>query len=106
MVHFSPVVESQPTGRPAEPQSAADNLYALSKPHPDLREKGWLELDIEKILAQLREELDLVEKAIARIESMGRGGKRSRARPLAAVAKKNRNETLMASSRRLCGLER
>jgi hypothetical protein len=63
-------------------------------------------LDIEKILVQLREELELVEKAIARIENLGRGGKRARSRGLSSVTKSDHNETPKASSRELGGLDR
>lgn len=65
-----------------------------------------LEVDISKILAQLHEELDLVEKAIARIGKMGRGAKRARSRKLGIAAKADGNETRKASSEKLRGPER
>jgi hypothetical protein len=55
-------------------------------------------MDVEKILAQLRGELDLIEKAIASMEDLARKGKRGRGRPLGLVSKGNQNEATKASS--------
>jgi hypothetical protein len=55
-------------------------------------------MDIEKILAQLRGELNLIEKAIASLEDLGRKEKRGRGRPPGLVSKSNQNETMKAPS--------
>ena len=55
-------------------------------------------MDVEKILAQLRGEHDLIEKAIAKIENLTRKGKRGRGRPLSLVAKSKQNETTTPAS--------
>ena len=58
-------------------------------------------MDVGKFLAHLRMELDLIERAIASIENLGRKEKRGRGRPLGLVSKSNQNETMKASSERL-----
>jgi hypothetical protein len=58
-------------------------------------------MDVGKFLAQLRGELDLIERAIASMEGLGRKGKRGRGRPVGLVSKSNRNETMKASSEQL-----
>jgi hypothetical protein len=55
-------------------------------------------MDVGKFLAQLRVELDLIERAIANMEDRGRKGKRDQGRPLGLVSKCNQNETMKASS--------
>jgi hypothetical protein len=55
-------------------------------------------MDVGKFLAQLRGELDLIERAIASMEDLGLKGKRGRGRPLGLVSKSNQNETMKASS--------
>ncbi len=55
-------------------------------------------MDVGTFLAQLRGELDLIERAITSMEDLGRKGKRGRGRPLGLVSKSNRNETMKASS--------
>jgi hypothetical protein len=55
-------------------------------------------MDVGKFLAHLRVELDLIERAIANMEDLGRKGKRGRGRPLGLVSKSNQNETMKASS--------
>jgi hypothetical protein len=54
-------------------------------------------MDVQKIVAQLRGELDLIERAIASMENLARKGKRGRGRPLGLVSKSNQNE-MKASS--------
>jgi hypothetical protein len=41
-------------------------------------------MDVEKILAELRTELELIDKAIVRLQSLGRKDMRGRRRPEAA----------------------
>lgn len=55
-------------------------------------------MDVGKFLAQLRVERDLIERAIAKMEDLGRKGERGRGRPLGLVSKCNQNETMKASS--------
>jgi hypothetical protein len=54
-------------------------------------------MDVEKILAQLRGEHDLIERAIAKIENLTRKGKRGRGRLLSLVTDGKENETKPAS---------
>ena len=56
-------------------------------------------MDVKKIVAQLRGELDLIEKTIASIENLGRKAKRGSGRPMGLVTKSNQNETMKGSSR-------
>ena len=63
-------------------------------------------MDVAKLLAQLREELDLIEKAIAHIEKSGRMGQHRRGRPLGLVTKRDQGDTKKASSKRSGGLGR
>ena len=51
-------------------------------------------MDVEKILAELRGEHDLIEKAIVKIENLTRKGKRGRGRLLGLVTKSKQNETM------------
>lgn len=51
-------------------------------------------MDVEKILAELRGERDLIEKAIGNIENLARKGKRGPGRPLNLVTKSKQNETM------------
>jgi hypothetical protein len=60
---------------------------------------------VEEMLAQLREELVLIEKAIADIENMRRGVNRRRCRPPGLAGKSNRNEVMRSSSRQLRRLD-
>jgi hypothetical protein len=55
-------------------------------------------MDVEKILAQLRGEHDLIEKAIVKIENLTRKGKRGRGHPLGLVTKGKQNETMTPAS--------
>jgi len=55
-------------------------------------------MDLEKILAELRWERDLIEKAIGNIENLARKGKRGPGRPLNLVAKSKQSETMKAPS--------
>jgi hypothetical protein len=48
-------------------------------------------MDCEKILAQLRGELDLIDQAIVRLENLAREGKRGRGRPPAWMTKRTQN---------------
>ena len=58
-----------------------------------------MHLDVEKILAHLRGELDLIEKVIADIENQARKGKRGSGRSLGLVTKSNQNEMIKAFSK-------
>jgi hypothetical protein len=60
-----------------------------------------MHLDVEKILAHLREELDLIEKVIADMENQARKGKRGRGRPPGWVTNSNQNEMVKAFSKPL-----
>jgi hypothetical protein len=55
-------------------------------------------MDVEKILAQLRGEHDLIEKAIVKIENLTRKSKRGCGSPLALVTKSKQNETMTPTS--------
>ncbi len=55
-------------------------------------------MDVEKILAQLRGEHDLIEKAIVKIENLTRKGKRGRGPLLGLVTKSKQNETMTPAS--------
>jgi len=55
-------------------------------------------MDVEKILAELRGERDLIEKVIADLENLARKGKRGRGRPLGSITKKKPNGTMKAAS--------
>jgi hypothetical protein len=56
---------------------------------------------VEEMLAQLREELEVIDKAIADIENVRRGGIRRRCGPSGLAGKSNRNETIKSSSKQL-----
>jgi BMFP domain-containing protein YqiC len=58
-------------------------------------------MDVAKVLAQLREELDLIEKAIAELEQRGHIGQRRGGRPLGLVTKRNEGDRVKVSSKRL-----
>ncbi|MGA2771195.1 MAG: hypothetical protein ABSG26_10305 [Bryobacteraceae bacterium] len=55
-------------------------------------------MDVEKILAELRGEHDLIERAIVKIENLTRKGKRGRGCPLGLVAKSKQTETMTPAS--------
>ena len=61
---------------------------------------------VEEILSQLREELNLIEKAIADIENLGRGGNLRPCRPSGFVTRGHRSGTMKSSSRQLRRLDR
>jgi BMFP domain-containing protein YqiC len=58
-------------------------------------------MDIAKVLAQLREELDLIEKAIAALEQRERIGQRRGGRLLGLVTKRDEGDRMKVSSKRL-----
>lgn len=69
----------------------ADNLSALSEPFliwaGSQFEKAARRMECGRILAQLRQELDLLNEAIDSIENLAREGKRGRGRPPAWMTK-------------------
>ena len=60
-------------------------------------------MDVAKVLAQLRAELNLIDKAISEIESMGLRDQHRRGRPLGLVTKSNRTRRAKASSKQSTG---
>jgi hypothetical protein len=60
-------------------------------------------MDVGKILAQLRGELDLIEQAIANLEKMERRGYHRRSRPLGLVTKSNQSEIVKVLSKESSG---
>jgi hypothetical protein len=57
-------------------------------------------LDLEKMLAELRGERDLIDKVIVAIENLSGQGKRGRGRPLGSVTKMKQDVTMKLASER------
>ena len=60
-------------------------------------------MDVAKVLAQLRAELDLIDKAISQIESMGLRDPHRHGRPLGLVTKSDRTRRAKVSSKQSTG---
>ena len=55
-------------------------------------------MDVEKILAVLRAERDLIDRAIVNLDALMRKGKRGRGRPLGSVTKNKSHETTKSAA--------
>ena len=82
-----------------EQRQVIDNLSALSRPHGALRGECVAdEMHKDETLVQLRQELDLVEMAIANLQKSGQEGQRGRGCRLGLVAKSNEKKATSTSS--------